>query len=66
MANDLKITKEQAGEVLTVRLDGDLNIKTSPQLEAELTNSLNGVKELILDFTNVEYISSSGLRVILG
>lgn len=65
-ANDLKISKEQAGELLTVRLNGNLNIKTSPQLEAEFTNSLNGVKELILDFTNGEYISSAGLRVILG
>ncbi len=62
----LKINKETAGDVLTVHIVGDLNIKTSPQLEEELTKSIDGVKKLILDFTDVEYISSAGLRVLLA
>lgn len=62
----LKINKETVGDVLTVHIVGDLNIKTSPQLEEELTNSIGGVKKLLLDFTDVEYISSAGLRVLLG
>ena len=62
----LQINKETAGDVLTVHIVGDLNIKTSPQLEEELTNSIGGVKKLLLDFTDVEYISSAGLRVLLG
>lgn len=66
MANDFQITKEQAGEMLTVHISGDLNVKTSPQLEEALMNSLDGVKELVLDFAGVEYISSAGLRVLLG
>ena len=66
MANDFQITKEISGEVLTVKIAGDLNVKTSPRLEEELTKSLDGVKELILDFTAVEYISSAGLRVLLA
>lgn len=66
MTNDLQITKEQAGEVLNVKIKGDLNVKTSPELKTELTNSLDGVKELNLDFTEVEYISSAGLRVLLS
>lgn len=66
MTNDFQITKELAGEMLTVKITGDLNVKTSPQLEEEVTNSLGGVKELILDFAGVEYISSAGLRALLA
>lgn len=62
----LKINKETAGDLLTVHIVGDLNIKTSPQLEEELTKSIDGVKKLVLDFTEVEYISSAGLRVLLA
>jgi len=66
MENALKITQESTGEILTVQLIGDLNVKTSPYLEDELTKSIDGVKKLVLDFTGVEYISSAGLRVLLA
>ena len=66
MVLGLQINKEAAGEMLTVYLIGDLNVKTSPYLEEELTKSLDGMKELILDFAGVEYISSAGLRVLLA
>lgn len=52
--------------MLTVHIKGDLNVKTSPVLEEELTKSIAGIKELILNFSNVEYISSVGLRVLLA
>ena len=38
---------------------------TSPQLEAELRSSVNGITELVFDFSNLDYISSAGLRVLL-
>lgn len=66
MADDLQITKEEVGDSLTVYITGDLNVKTSPILEEELTKSIGGVKELVLDFAGVEYISSAGLRVLLA
>ena len=66
MADDLQITKEEVGDSLTVHIKGDLNVKTSPILEEELTKSISGVKELVLDFAEVEYISSAGLRVLLA
>lgn len=66
MADDLQITKEAVGEMLTIHITGDLNVKTSPIFEDELTKSVGGVKELILDFAGVEYISSAGLRVLLA
>lgn len=66
MATDLQITKEKSVEMLTVHIKGDLNVKTSLTLEDEIKKSISGVKKLILDFAGVEYISSSGLRVLLA
>lgn len=54
------------GERLTLTLSGRLDTSSSPALEAELKQSVGGVKELIFDFSGVEYISSAGLRVLLA
>lgn len=43
-----------------------MDTTTAPQLEAELKSSLTGVTHLELDFQKLEYLSSAGLRVILG
>ncbi|QOX63006.1 STAS domain-containing protein [Anoxybacterium hadale] len=51
---------------LTVALSGRLDTTTAPQLEAELKASMNGVESLVLDFSELEYISSAGLRVLLS
>lgn len=61
----MKIEKKQEGTTLTVQLDGRLDTTTAPELEVVL-KELGDVKELILDFENLEYISSAGLRVVLG
>ena len=47
-------------------LEGRLDTVTSPSLEAELKNALDGVNELTLDFEKLEYVSSAGLRVLLA
>ncbi len=62
----MTITKQQNGTALTLALEGRLDTVTSPELEAELKNSLNGVDSLILDFSKLDYISSAGLRVLLS
>lgn len=54
------------GERLTFTLSGRLDTNSSPALEAELKQSVGGVKELIFDFSGVEYISSAGLRILLA
>ena len=65
MTDDFQITKELTGETLTVHISGDLNVQTAQTLDEELTKSLGGVTELILDFAGVGYISSAGLRILL-
>lgn len=54
------------GQRTIVVLEGRLDTTTAPQLEAALKSSLAGVTELILDFAELAYISSAGLRVVLG
>ena len=60
------INKTKDGTRMTVALEGRLDTTTAPQLEAELKGALDGVKELVLDFEKLEYISSAGLRVLLA
>ena len=60
------ISKTVDGNKLTILLEGRLDSTTATQLEAELKHSLEGITELVLDFSGLEYLSSAGLRVILG
>ena len=61
---DIKKTKNDT--TLTLAIQGRIDTTTAPQLEAELKSDIDGVTELYLDFTGVEYISSAGLRVLLS
>lgn len=61
----LNINKTIENGEVTFRLEGRLDTTSAPELEAEVKNSLDGAKSLIMDFEKVEYISSAGLRVLL-
>ncbi len=62
----MTISKNLEGDKLTVAVEGRLDTVTAPDLEAELKVALDGAKELVMDFTKLEYISSAGLRVLLS
>ena len=62
----MTITKTLNGTELTVALQGRLDTVTAPELEAALKTSLEGVTSLVIDFAELEYISSAGLRVLLS
>ena len=61
----MTIEKKINGEAVTLIVSGRLDTQTAPELENELDATLPGVKELVFDMTNLEYVSSAGLRVIL-
>jgi anti-sigma B factor antagonist len=61
----LNINKSIENGEAVFTLEGRLDTTTSPELEKELKASLDGVRELTLDFEKLEYISSAGLRVLL-
>ncbi len=60
---EIKETKD-AGS-LTLQLSGRLDTVTAPQLEDTLRSNLAGVERLTIDFKELAYISSAGLRVLL-
>ncbi len=62
----MTINKTQNGTQLTISVEGRLDTVTAPQLEAELKTSLDGIKELVFDISELEYVSSAGLRVLLS
>ena len=62
----MTINKIQDGKALKVKVSGRLDTTTAPQLEEELNASLAEVEDLTMDFEELEYISSAGLRVLLS
>lgn len=62
----MEIKKNTEGTNMTVTVVGRLDTTTAPQLEAELKDSLGGITKLAMDFVDLDYISSAGLRVILS
>jgi anti-sigma B factor antagonist len=61
----MTIEKKINNDAVTLIVSGRLDTQTAPELENELDSILSGLKELIFDMTNLEYVSSAGLRVIL-
>ena len=53
-------------KTLTVAVEGRLDTLTAPELEEKLESALDSVEKLIFDFSELEYISSAGLRVLLA
>lgn len=61
----MTIEKIVQGETAIIKLSGRLDTSGAPSLEEAVNECIAGVKELIMDFSNLIYISSAGLRVIL-
>ena len=61
----MKINKTQENGKITLALDGRLDTATAPSLQEVLIPAINEVSEVILDFSDLAYISSAGLRVLL-
>lgn len=62
----MNINTNKDGSKLVVALEGRLDTGSAPQLEGVLKETLRGVTELEMDFAQLAYISSAGLRVLLS
>lgn len=62
----MDIEKQKDGKKLDVKLVGRLDTKNAPKLTESLKNDLDDVEELTFDLSELIYISSAGLRVILS
>ena len=57
--------KKNAAETI-IEIVGRLDTITAPSLDKTINEDIGDTKELVLDMKGLEYISSAGLRVLLG
>ena len=63
----LDITDRDVDGVTVVELSGKLNTGTSPEADSYLSSLVDdGATKMLLNMEEVDYISSSGLRVVLA
>jgi len=64
----LKVNVESIGNNLVARVDGELDMSVAGGFRAQVEAALDreGVRNLILNFSEVSFIDSSGLGAILG
>lgn len=60
------INKAIDDKAMTIALVGRLDTTTAPELEASIKESISGINSLVFDFSELAYISSAGLRVLLS
>ena len=62
----MTIEIKRNAEETTIKLVGRLDTTTAPALDKTINEDVAEVKNLVLDFKELEYISSAGLRVLLS
>jgi anti-anti-sigma factor len=62
----MEFAHENAGDVVVAKLAGRLDSSSAPTAEEQLTRLIaDSAPRLVIDLSNLEYISSAGLRVLL-
>ena len=62
----MTIEIKRNAEETVIELAGRLDTTTAPALDNTINGDIAGTKNLVLDIKGLEYISSAGLRVLLG
>lgn len=62
----MDITNARVDDNLIVTVAGRLNTSTAPELDNELETLIGDTEHLVIDFADLVYISSAGLRVVLS
>ena len=62
----MNINIEKVDNSIVFKLEGRLDTVTAPELENAINNEGEALENLVLDFSGISYISSAGLRVLLG
>ena len=61
----MEIRREQNGNALILHLVGRLAVKEAKELDQVVRTELSGITDLTFDMTDLSYIASAGLRVLL-
>ena len=56
---------ERHGGVATVRLTGELDIRTTPEFQQALTDLEPGYETLVVDLSGCTFFASSGISILL-
>ena len=62
----MKINFNNSNGILNVELEGRLDTTTAPELEKFIGDNYNGAGSLVINCEKLVYVSSAGLRVLLG
>lgn len=62
----MQISTRTTNDIHIVAIAGNLDSTTSPEAQKKLDAVLAGARKVALDFSQLDYISSAGLRVLLG
>ncbi len=62
----MTIEIKRTGTAVTIAVGGKLNTDTAPELCDAVQENIDGVTKLSFDFTDLDYMSSAGLRVLLN
>ena len=62
----MTIEIKRNAEETTIEIVGRLDTTTAPALDKTINEDIGDTKALVLDFKELEYISSAGLRVLLS
>ena len=61
----MNIKQQKDDKKLTILVSGRIDTTTAPDLHEYMKNAIQGINELVIDFKDVDYVSSAGLRVVL-
>ncbi len=57
---------ERVGDVVVVKLTGRIDLQSALELEKQVNDIINSnVNKIVFDFTDVQHLSSSGMRVLV-
>ena len=62
----MNIEKNYNEKELTIAVGNRIDTITAPDFENEINGEMGNFDSLIIDFANLEYISSAGLRVLIA
>lgn len=67
MDDIVSLATEQRGEVVVARLTGELDVSGAPDIGDRLAESVpTSALGMVLDFTDLEFIDSSGIAMLFG
>ena len=62
----MDVVKKYDEKELTIEVGNRIDTITAPDFENEINDEMGKFDSLIIDFSNLEYISSAGLRVLIA